>query len=156
MRILGKTCRSQPKRTVLNMKKIVKLKICNCCLPVLVVAMLISGIQLEATHCSGQISVWIHIAIGLIMMYAVAYHIFLHFGRTNWFAKFHKQKSPVTRMLWWMSVVTMITGIVAMIHWTQTMLHTPVGGLHGKLGFIMVVLSIGHLSKRIKFYKKLV
>ncbi len=117
MRILGKTCRSQPKRTVLNMKKIVKLKICNCCLPVLVVAMLISGIQLEATHCSGQISVWIHIAIGLIMMYAVAYHIFLHFAYA-----WHAPQLPIRTALviiMTMNMPTMMTTIMTMKTMTE-------------------------------------
>ena len=26
---------------------------------------------------------------------------------------------------------------------------TPIGGVHGKFGFLMIILSIGHIAKRI-------
>lgn len=136
------------------MKKITKLKICNWCLLMLTVAILISGIQLEATHSSGLSPVWIHIAIGVLFMVFIGWHIFLHFGKSNWFSKFHKQKSQVTRILWWIALVTFISGIVAAIHWIGCFTHAPIGGVHGKIGFLMIILSIGHICKRIKFFKK--
>lgn len=135
------------------MKKITKLKICDWSLLFLTIAILISGIQLEATHSNGRTSVWIHIIVGLMFSFLVTYHIFLHFGNTNWFAKFHKQKSPVTRILWWVSLFTFVTGIVALIHWLGTFTHAPIGGVHGKLGFLMIIISAGHIIKRIKFFK---
>ncbi len=49
------------------MKKITKLKICNWSLLALTIAILISGIQLEATHSIGLTSVWIHILIGVLL-----------------------------------------------------------------------------------------
>ena len=115
------------------MKKIIKLKICNWLLLFLTVAILVSGIQLEATHSSGVVSVWLHIAIGLLFMALAAYHIFLHFGYFNWFSKIRKQKSQVTRILWWVALVTLISGVAAMIHWTTTFTHATIGGVHGKL-----------------------
>lgn len=81
------------------------------------------------------------------------YHVYLHFGNSNWFSKFRKQKSQVTRILWLVALVTLITGIVAIIHWVTTFTHAPIGGVHGKLGFLMIILSIGHIVKRIKFFK---
>ena len=81
------------------------------------------------------------------------YHVYLHFGNSNWFSKFRKQKSQVTRILWLVALVTLITGIVAIIHWVTTFTHVPIGGVHGKLGFLMIILSIGHIVKRIKFFK---
>ena len=135
------------------MKKITKLRICNWSLLALTIAILISGIQLEATHSRDILSVWIHILIGILFIAFVVYHLFLHFGESNWFEKIHKQKSQVTRILWWVALVTLITGIVAMIHWVTTFTHAPIGGVHGKLGFLMIILSIGHVSKRIKFFK---
>lgn len=136
------------------MKKIVKLKICDWGLLVLTVAILASGIQLEATHSRGLTPVWIHIALGLLFMGFVAWHVFLHFGGSNWFARFRKQKSQVTRILWWVYLVVLVSGIVACVHWVATYVHAPVGGLHGKLGFLMIILAIGHIVKRIKFFKK--
>ena len=136
-----------------NMKKITKLKICNWSLLPLTVAILISGIQLEATHSIGLTSVWIHILIGVLFIGMATYHVYLHFGKSNWFSKFSKQKSKVTRILWWVALVTLISGIAAMIHWVTTFTHATIGGVHGKLGFLMIILSIGHITKRIKFFK---
>ena len=135
------------------MKKITKLKICNWSLLAFTIAILISGIQLEATHSIGLTSVWIHILIGVLFIGMAGYHVYLHFGKSNWFSKFRKQKSQVTRVLWWIALVTLISGIVAMIHWVTTFSHAPIGGVHGKLGFLMIILSFGHITKRIKFFK---
>lgn len=95
------------------MKKIKKLKICDWCLLIMTLAMLVSGVQLEATDSRGATSVWIHIAVGILFFTLVAYHIFLHFSFT----------------------------------------HSPIGGVHGKIGFFMIILAIGHICKRIKFFK---
>lgn len=135
------------------MKKITRLKICNWSLLFLSVAILISGIQLEATHCMGQTSVWIHIAVGLLFMLISACHIFLHFGYSNWLAKFHRQKSHATRILWWVALVTLISGVIATFHWTSTFSHAPIGGVHGKFGFLMMIISAGHICRRLKFFK---
>jgi len=137
------------------MKKIQKLKLCNWCLLPVTIAMLVSGIQLEATGSRGITSVWIHIAIGIIFAVLICYHIFLHFGKSNWFKKFSKQKSPVTRILWWVALATFITAIVSTVHWVQSFTHASIGGVHGKLGFLMIILSIGHICKRIKFFTPL-
>lgn len=135
------------------MKKLTKLKICNWSLLQLTLAILTSGIQLEVTHSSGYTSVWLHIIVGMLFMIMSAYHIFLHFDKNNWFAKFHKQKNQVTRILWWVSLATFITGVMASIHWLVTFTHSPIGGIHGKLGFLMIIFSVLHISKRIKFFK---
>lgn len=136
------------------MKKIAKLKICNWSLLALTAAILISGIQLETTHSNGLLSVWIHIIIGILFICMTACHVLLHFGNSNWFTKFRKQKSQATRALWWVSLATLTTGLISMIHWISTFTHTPIGGVHGKLGFLMIALSIGHICKRIKFFKR--
>lgn len=136
------------------MKKITKLKICDWCLLIFTIAILASGIQLEAIHSSGLTSVWIHIIAGVIFACLVAYHLYLHFGRSNWFSKIRNQKNQLTRILWWVSLITLITGIIALVHWLTTFNHAPIGGVHGKLGFLMVLLSIAHIIKRIKFFKR--
>ena len=66
-----------------NMKKITKLKICNWSLLPLTVAILISGIQLEATHSIGLTSVWIHILIGVLFIGMATYHVYLHFDTVS-------------------------------------------------------------------------
>ncbi|MBO4966041.1 MAG: hypothetical protein J6C81_07240 [Muribaculaceae bacterium] len=75
----------------------------------------------------------------------------LHSG--NWFRKFSKIKSPVTRILWWLFLITVLSAIVALVHWLGTYAHSPVGGVHGKIGFLMIAVAIGHTIKRIKFFR---
>lgn len=135
------------------MKKIQKLKVCNWSLVILAVAIMLSGLQLEVTDSSGFTSVWIHIIIGVLFMVMVFYHLFLHYGFSNWYSRILKQKSHVTRILWWISLLSLITGVVACVHWLGTFSHSHIGGVHGKLGFMMIILSIGHIVKRISFFK---
>ena len=136
------------------MKKVTKLRTCDWGLLFLTIAILVSGVQLEVTHCNGLVFVLIHIVVGLLFMFMATYHIYLHFGYSNWFAKFRRQRSQVTRILWWVSLISLITGLVAMIHWTITFAHAPIGGFHGKLGFLMIILSVGHICKRAKFFER--
>lgn len=136
------------------MNKITKLKICDWSLLILTIAILISGIHLEATHSSGLASVMIHIIIGLLFTGMAAYHIFLHFSHSMWFTQIRRQKNQLTRILWWVSLITLITGIIASAHWLATFKHAPIGGVHGKIGFLMILLSSGHIIKRIKFFKR--
>lgn len=135
------------------MNKIAKLKICGCILIFLTATILTSGIYLEATDSSGLTAVWIHIVVGIVFFIFIAYHIFLHFGNSNWFSRFHKLKNRATRVLWWVSLATLTTGIIACFHWVMTFSHSPIGGIHGKIGFLMILLSIAHVLKRIKFFK---
>lgn len=135
------------------MKKITKLKICNWGLLVLTIAILISGIQLEAIHSNSVISVWIHILIGILFMGMVVYHVFLHFGTNDWLTKIRKQKSRVMSIMWWVTLASLVTGIASMVHWFATFSHAHIGGVHGKLGFLMIILSLGHICKRIKFFR---
>ncbi|MDE6290261.1 MAG: TMEM134 family protein, partial [Muribaculaceae bacterium] len=135
------------------MNKIAKLKTCDWSLLLLAAGIFTSGIYLEITHSSGLAAVWIHIALGILFFISVAYHIFLHFGKSNWFERFHKLKSQFTRVLWWISLATLITGIISCVHRFITLSHSPIGGIHGKIGFLMILLCIGHICKRIKFFK---
>lgn len=139
---------------IFKMKKIIKLKACNWNLLVFTVAILVSGIQLEVTGSEGLIPVWIHIALGLVFMGLVVYHIYLHFGASNWFKRFNLQKKPVTRILWWLAILTFVTGIIAALHWISSYTHSPLGGIHGKLGFVMIILSFAHIIKRFKFFTR--
>ena len=136
------------------MKKITKLRHCNWGLLVASAAIFISGLQLEVIHSSGDLSVWIHIIIGSLFMRLVVTHLYLHFGKSNWFAKFSNLKSRATRILWWVTILTLITGIATSVRWILTNTHTPLGGIHGKLGFLMIILSIFHIIDRLNFFKR--
>ncbi len=135
------------------MKKIQKLRICDWTLLVFTVLIFVSSIQLEATGCSGYLSVWLHVIIGLIFTSLVFWHIYLHFGRSNWFAKFNKLKKPVTRLFWYFFLITIALGLATFVHWLSAAHHSPLGGLHGKIGlFLMLTFAIGHIIRRHNFF----
>jgi len=135
------------------MNKIKKLKICDWSLISVTTLMLLSSILLEATGSCCHTFVWIHMLIGLFFMSECAWHIYLHYGLNNWLVKFHKNKSIVTKLLWWLCILTLLSGLIAMVHWITTGVHSPFGGVHGKIGFVMLILAIGHILKRVKFFK---
>ena len=135
------------------MTKVKKLKICDWTLAILLPIVLTSSLQLEATSSSGIVPVILHIIVALPFMFLVVWHIFLHFQLKKWLAKFDKLKVP-TRILWWLYILTFISGIATLIHWLIENEHSALGGVHGKIGFLMIAFAIGHTVKRIKFFKK--
>ncbi len=135
------------------MTKAQKLKICDWSLAILLPIVLVSSIQLEATSSGGVVPVIFHIIIALPFMCIIVWHISLHFQYRKWFTKFSKVKVP-TRILWWLYILTFISGVATFIHWLIENEHSPLGGVHGKIGFLMIAFAIGHTIKRIKFFKK--
>lgn len=135
------------------MKTTTKLKICNWSLLITSLLILVSSIQLEITGNRSALFLWGHVIIGVIFVVLVLSHIFLHFKATNWFLKFNKIKKPVTRILWYIFLLTIILGIATLIHWLITYSHTALGGIHGKFGFLMILFAIGHTIKRLYFFK---
>lgn len=127
-----------------------RLKRCNRILGPLLFLMLASGIQLEATSGIYPWSVWVHIILGIILTALSFYHIFLHYRRTNWFARFAKNRNTVTRILWWVSILTAITGIAATAIWLDHNHHSHLGAVHGKIGFLMTLLAIIHIRHKKK------
>lgn len=130
------------------MKKNDKMKICDWSLIVMTVLILLSGIQLEATGSANPTSVLIHIIVGCIFVVLIGWHLYLHFRWSNWIRRIIKQKSPVTRWLLLFLVLTMVSAIVATCHWLLITSHGSIGGLHGKIGFLFVILCMGHAIKR--------
>ena len=102
------------------MKFLAKLKICNRSLLIASVMMLASSIQLEATRSRSALFVGIHVFIGLIFCVLVLSHVYLHFKVSNWFLKFNKLKKTVTRILWYIFLLTIILGLATLIHWLIT------------------------------------
>lgn len=136
------------------MKKSEKLKLCNWSLLIMLILTLASGIQLEVTESKGVFPVWLHIIVSTIFLSLCINHIYLHFGWKKWLFKFSKLKSVVSRILWWVTVVTIISAIIAFVHWLTIGVHSPVGGVHGKIGFLMILVAIGHTVKRFAFFKR--
>ncbi|MDE7426665.1 MAG: hypothetical protein K2M79_02545 [Muribaculaceae bacterium] len=134
------------------MTKTQKLKICDWVLAVLLPLVLASSIQLEVTSNSGFSPVIFHIIVAVPFMSLVIWHIYLHFQWKRWLAKFSKLKAP-TRILWWLYLITFISGIASFIHWLIEGVHGPLGGIHGKIGFLMIAFAVGHTVKRLQFFK---
>lgn len=127
-----------------------KLKTCNKSLEVTVILMLVSGIQLEATAGKHIWSVWIHIGLGTIITILSIFHIYYHYRLSNWFARFAKNRNTATRILWWTFLLTAVSGIAATVQWIVENGHSPIGGVHGKIGFLMVIIAITHAAKHIR------
>ncbi len=125
-----------------------KLKICNLSLGITMLLMLASGIQLEATSGRYAWSVWVHIALGIVLIALSLRHIILHYRFSNWFARFAKNRNRTTRILWWAFLLTALSGVGATILWLATPVHSHLGAVHGKLGFLMVTVAIIHVASR--------
>ena len=136
------------------MTKVEKLRLCDSLLLLSTALMLASSIQLEATGSRAVMWVWLHVAVGICFFANIAWHLQLHFGWKNWVQRLAKQKSPVTRWLSVFAMLTLLSAVVAFFHWLGTRLHSPVGGIHGKLGFIFLILAIGHTIKRARFFRR--
>lgn len=132
-----------------------RLKICNRTLGITMLLMLVSGIQLEATSGRYIWTVWLHIILGILLIVLSIYHIYLHYRKSNWFARFAKNRNASTRILWWVFLLTAVTGIGATISWIGHNQHTPLGGVHGKIGFLMVIIAIIHAVRHIRKKKRL-
>lgn len=132
-----------------------RLKICNRTLGITLLLMLVSGIQLEATSGRYVWTVWLHIILGILLIVLSIYHIYLHYRKSNWFTRFAKNRNASTRILWWVFLLTAVTGIASTISWIGHNQHTPLGGVHGKIGFLMVIIAIIHAVRHIRKKKRL-
>lgn len=135
------------------MTKAKELRLCDWMLVFATTFILASGIQLEATDSRNIIWVLIHMVIGSLFFTNIVWHLYLHFGWKSWIQRLRKQKSPVTRWLTVFALFTLISALVALFHWIGTYTHSPVGAIHGKIGFVFIALAIGHTVKRINFFK---
>ncbi|MGM9746542.1 MAG: hypothetical protein ACI30H_06265 [Paludibacteraceae bacterium] len=94
----------------------------------------------------------IHLAICLPMLLFVCVHLWANCGNvTQWFSKIRRQRWQ-TQLLFGFSVLTFVSGIAATVVYFSHG-HTPVGGIHGKLGFVALALMIWHTYRRLKWYK---
>ncbi|WP_286085306.1 hypothetical protein [Duncaniella freteri] len=135
------------------MKKSKKLSICNWSLIILTIIITISSIQLESTHSQDEQWIWFHIVAGTMFVTAIIWHLYLHFNWKSWIKCLHKQKSLSTRWLAAFGALTFLSAVATLVHWFATYTHSPIGGIHGKFGFVFLILSIFHTTRRIKFFK---
>lgn len=135
------------------MNKIKKLRICNWSLLIITIVMLASSIQLEATHSSNILFVWLHVTLGIGSLGLIVWHLQLHFKWKSWHKRLPALKSSLTKWLTAIVFLAFSSGIVALFHWLTKYQHSPIGALHGKLGFAFIALGIAHSIKHIKFFK---
>lgn len=132
-----------------NVSPAMRFKRCNRWLGITLLLMLASGIQLEATSGRYLWSVWIHIILGTVLTALSLRHIYLHYRKGNWFARFAKNRNTVTRVLWWTFLLTVVTGFAATVGWLDGFNHSTLGGVHGKIGFVMVLLGVVHAVRHL-------
>lgn len=137
-----------------TMNAATRLKRCNRTLGLVLILILASGIQLEATSGQYAWAVCVHIILGILLIVLSGYHIFLHYRRSNWFARFAKNRNSVTRILWWVFLLTAVSGLAASIIWLDGNPHSHLGAIHGKIGFLMVILTIIHVVRHKRKMKK--
>ncbi len=141
------------------MSKINRLKLCNFCLMLAMVLILASSIQMEA--CGGKgwgnlsFATWmyLHCALGLLMFLMVVVHLYLHWGKNRWFKTFKALKSKPTKWLCIFFTITLFFSIAAFVVTIHQMAHSPLGAVHGKIGFVFLLICIGHTAKRWKWVK---
>lgn len=136
------------------MNTVEKLKINDKSLGFTLILMLASGIQLEATAGSYAWSVWVHIVFCTLLTVLSICHIYYHYRFCNWFARFAQNRNKVTRVLWWVFLLTAMSGIAATVQWIVENGHSPIGGVHGKIGFLMVIIAIIHAARHIRLSKQ--
>lgn len=62
-------------------------------------------------------------------------------------------KKEVLRLCDIMLLIVAILVLASSIQMVN-MRHTPLGGVHGKFGFLMIAIALGHTIKRIRFLKE--
>ena len=136
------------------MTKAGKLRLCNWSLLVAVISVLASGLWLEAVGGGDMRWVPVHMAIAAVFVSLAVVHIGLHFGYGGWFVRFGKVRSRVTMALWVVFLLTLFSALAASIHWSLWRGHSPIGGVHGKIGLVMVGIAIVHIVSRIGFFRR--
>ena len=136
-----------------------KLQTVDVALIIVAIFVLISSIQMEATAGAAIFGVSftaytiVHIVLAISMMGLVSYHLYLHFGWKQWVAKLRKTPKVVTRILSVVAALALISGVAATTEWLIHRQHTPIGGIHGKIGFLMLAIVVGHTIRRAKWLK---
>ena len=140
------------------MKKRTKLKCCNIALLISLVPLVVSAVLLEClggadlSKVPNRGIVHIHLAFALITTALVFWHLQLHFGNSHWSKKIKNLKSHVTKWLVRIALISLASGLIALVLWIVQPVHNTIGGVHGKICLIFLVVAAGHALKRRKFY----
>ncbi|HAC21759.1 MAG TPA: hypothetical protein DCF91_06630 [Porphyromonadaceae bacterium] len=111
---------------------------------------LISSILLECIHGSVFLGlvfrfwVWLHVACCSLLMLMIGYHLYIH-GRMRYV--------KATQWLTVLGAITLVTGLIATVVFCLPQGSHVVGGIHGKLGLVAMVLMVLHFRKRLRWFK---
>lgn len=128
-----------------------RLRICDTALLAVTVLALASSIQLEATGSSVSTWVWVHIAVCTAFIALICRHIYLHF-KWNW-RRLFSPKKVIIKALSVLGLLVVLSASVAAVHWIATENHSGIGGIHGKLGFLFLIIATAHIVRHRKFYR---
>ena len=136
-----------------------KLKICNISLLAITPAVLATSIILEASHGESVLGLkfnfWviIHLVAVLVMTGLVCWHLRMNWGRiSGWAKKFTGKASGASKALAILITITVLTGIFAIPQWLIHG-HSTIGGIHGKIGFLFILVCLIHTIRHRKWFK---
>lgn len=137
-----------------------KLYVVNVLLAVIAILVFASSLLIEILHGADWLGManhfWValHAMFGILMAVLVFAHLRLNWARVSaWLTRFKKSPNKVTKALVILSIVAFVSGFAAIFTFF-TSGHGPVGGIHGKLALVFLIIGIGHFIKRIKWYFK--
>lgn len=136
------------------MRKKTQFNLCDRALLAMAVIMLVSGIQLEIISGASTLWIWIHIAAGALFFALTGFHIHLHYPRGEWLGQLWKNKSGNIRWMTAIGFLTLLSGLITTGMWLHTPVHTGPGALHGKLGFLLLIVAGAHILRHRNFYRR--
>ncbi|MCM1070736.1 MAG: hypothetical protein NC210_00170 [[Clostridium] fimetarium] len=136
------------------MTKLGKLRLCDWVLLCAAAVMLVSALWLEINPFGPGIWVWFHILLGAVMVGFIIWHLALHKasksgGKRGANIGHHHHGG---RGLGLFCMLMIVSGIAATVAWLGTYTHSTIGGIHGKIGFIFLILVALHVRKYRRFY----
>jgi len=95
-----------------------------------------------------------HIIVCLILMSLAFIHIKAHYGNFSRWRNCLKKGKMQNRVIFVLSTITLLSGIAATVLFFYHG-HTPLGGIHGKVGLAAITFMLFHLAKRLSNLKAL-
>lgn len=136
-----------------------KLKICNISLLAITPAVLATSIILEASHGAALLglksNVWviIHLVAVFAMTGLVCWHLRMNWGKiSGWAKKITGKASGASKTLTILIALNVLTGIFAIPQWLIHG-HSPIGGVHGKIGFLFILVCLIHTIRHRKWFR---
>ena len=136
-----------------------KRRICNISLLAIIPAVLATLIILEASQGAEvlglKFNVWviIHLVTVLAMIGLVCWHLRMNWGRiSGWAKKSTSKASSASKTLAILISLTVLTGLAAIPQWLIHG-HSTIGGVHGKIGFLFILVSLIHTIRHRKWFK---